>query len=392
MSKSPGARRRLSVAVALVLIFGHSQPVRADLAGDGQAAFDDRDYAQAEELWRKAAAQGSPRAMLGLGLLRDLGLGSARDPAAAFAYYREAAALGLADAQFNVGVMLDSGVGTQREPLQAAGWYGRAAAKGHARARYNLGLLFSQGDGVPRNTDLARYWLQSVSDELPAATDHLRNLALPSPDQRGFAAPVPLEAGIIRADAATGADARVELSWASGPSVFGMPFLVEIVTRPGPGKALRQTEATETHSSAISLPVDDTAGQIAWRVSRRDADAQRYAASPWQLVEQGEAPAPLGIIRIDVWEQDGAAAKFAEDLIRVFEAAGYWTQIQPTDARQGQSSSVSYAYEADLDLARDLAVSLPGIAVREPTLDPDAQASPGMAVLHLVGGRPTPVE
>ena len=95
----------------------------------GAAAFDAKDYAAADALWRQEAASGSPAAMQGLGYLRDLGLGQPRDSDKAFAWYVKAAKAGHAPGAFNVGVLLDGGSGAASDLKRAAVWYGRSPSR-----------------------------------------------------------------------------------------------------------------------------------------------------------------------------------------------------------------------------------------------------------------------
>lgn len=376
---------RRAAAVLAVSILGlliDALPLAAQPA-DGQAAFDAQDFARAESLWRAEAAQGSAPAMLGLGLLRDLGLGSPRDPAGALRWYLEAANLGLAEAQFNVGVMLDSGIGLRRQPLAAAAWYGRAAAGGNARASYNLGLLFAAGDGVEPNADLARFWLSQAAALLPAAQARLQTLALDEPETRTLSAPTPLGGGIIRA-----ARPRAELAWAAGPAPEDIAFRVEIVRRADASAPAVMLYSEQTEASAIRVELENPDGQLAWRVFRVTPGGRRYAAGPWQVLQDdGEAiSVPRGVLQIRHTPTDVAAARFAVELLRVFDRAGYWTDIRTDAPASPGGSSVSHAFAQDADLAADIAAFLPGLSARDVQLVPDMSASPGAVVVTLVGG------
>ena len=389
LSKFLGDRGCQSVwAGALSLSLGLALSAGADPLGDGQQAFEARDFARADAVWQAAADEGSAEAMVRLGLLRDLGLGGPRDAAAALALYLKAARLGLAEAQFNAAVLLDSGDGVARDPRAAAGWYGRAAANGHVRARYNLGLILAAGDGVPRNADLARYWLEDVGGGLPAAADRLANLAPPPPGQRRLEPPIPLSAGLVPRDPARSGPIRAEMAWAGAPAARALPFRVEIARRDRPSDPARMVFSDDVPGSALRVDLAGTTGRLVWRVSRVGPAASRYAAMPWQVFDQAgdEGEAPSGLIRIQVSPGDAAASRFARDLIRVFDATGYWTEIVETAAPPDAGSAVSYAYDADAALARDIALSLPGLGAGSMSFVTDPQRSPGMVVLRLIGG------
>lgn len=370
------------LAFGIIGLLTASPPSAAQIL-DGQAAFDAQDFAEADRLWRAEAAQGSASAMLGLGLLRDLGLGGSRDPAGALRWYLEAANLGLAEAQFNVGVMLDSGIGLNRQPLAAAAWYGRAAAGGNARASYNLGLLFAEGDGVDQNTDLARFWLSEAASSLSAARLRLESLEPADPQTRALFAPTPLGGGIVEAPRP-----RVELAWAARPGPEGTGFHVQIARRPDAAAATDRLISEQTQASAVRIDLDDTAGQLAWRVFRLSREDGRYASGPWQVLQNdgGTVSPPQGLLQILHAPDDAAAGRFAEELRAVFDRAGFWTDIRTDAPEAPAASAVSHAFAQDADLAAAIAAFLPGLSGRDVRSVPDASASPGMVVVTLVGG------
>ncbi len=130
---------------------------------DGQQAFDTGHFSEALAAWSPLAAEGDPKAELGLGVLYDLGDGVAQDAATALRWYRKAADAGLPDAELNVAVMYDSGRGTPRDAAAAAQWYARAAAHHDHRAEYDLAQLYAAGDGVPKNGTVAEAWLRAAA-------------------------------------------------------------------------------------------------------------------------------------------------------------------------------------------------------------------------------------
>nr|WP_281390459.1 hypothetical protein [Paracoccus amoyensis] len=318
--------------------------------------------------------------MFGLGLMRDLGMGRARDPSGALRWYLGAANLGLADAQFNAAVMLDSGVGFQRQAHAAAAWYGRAASNGNLRASYNLGLLFADGDGVPLNADLARLWLTDAAAVLSAAEERLRDLAEPAPKDRSLGGIIPLGGDLVSA-------VRAEMVWAAGPGPEGIPYRVEIMGRISDKTFATQLFAGDTEKSAMTVQLANTVPQMVWRVLRIDPAGPDYAASPWQmLASDGEARAPRGVLQIRCLSTDIAAHRFARELADVFTRAGFWTQLSFDDSVTTDASRVSYAYPSDVDLARQIAEFLPGMTAENVAYQPDDAAFAGSVVLHLVGG------
>ncbi|MBC7737226.1 MAG: sel1 repeat family protein [Candidatus Saccharibacteria bacterium] len=357
---------RLAVAAGLA-ICSLACPASAQSFPDGAAAFAAKDYAAAATLWKQEAGGGSADALLQLGLLHDLGLGTARDQAAAFDYYLQAAELGLADAQFNVAVMLDAGTGVDRDHQAAAVWYARAALTGNARAAFNLGLMYRDGSGVPVNPDLASYWLNRVSTAIPAATQALN--ALKPAEVGPHTAPVPSPALIVR----KGAGFATDLVWTASPDPVGSIFVVQVA------KADATFVDYRTAGSALSVPVSIKGGQ--WRVATVDPRGPRYFASPWQ--HQTEDDAPKGLLRIVVPAADPRAAKLAANLTAVAQSGGLVVSIAPT-LSPASASGVQYRFRQDAGLAKDVAALLPGFAATQPELSEDLESGPGEIVVTLV--------
>jgi len=104
-------------------------------------------------------AQNNPEAQYNLGTFYESGQGVPQDYAQAVDLYRRAANQGLAAAQFNLGLLYDNGQGVDRDYAQAAQWYLKAAEQGLPRAQYNLGTMYANGQGVAVNLVEAYFWL-----------------------------------------------------------------------------------------------------------------------------------------------------------------------------------------------------------------------------------------
>jgi hypothetical protein len=118
---------------------------------EGMRVYDQKDYAKAAKLFRKAAEAGNASAQFELGLIYDDGQGVAQDYKQAMAWYEKAAAQGNAPAQYNLGVLYGQGHGVAQDPKQAASWYEKAAAQGFAPAQAALGSLYDDGQGVEQD-------------------------------------------------------------------------------------------------------------------------------------------------------------------------------------------------------------------------------------------------
>lgn len=161
------------------------------LTNQGLASFSVGRFAEALQVWQRAAETGDGQAALYIGLSNDLGRGVPQDSQAAKSWYERAAALGNMVAMFNVGVLYDSGTGGPRDPAMAAEWYRKAAAQGMGRAAYALGLMHERGDGVSRDRKQAvRYFRQALTSGVPAARARLAALGEQVDSVRRDAPPV----------------------------------------------------------------------------------------------------------------------------------------------------------------------------------------------------------
>jgi TPR repeat protein len=120
-------------------------------------------YAEARELYEKAAEKGHPAAINGLGHMYMAGDGVPRDYARARALYEKAAAAGSAAAMTNLGLLYDRGLGVPRSHVMAFRWYERAAERGDAVGTHNLALLYGGGQGVARNAGTAGRYLLAAA-------------------------------------------------------------------------------------------------------------------------------------------------------------------------------------------------------------------------------------
>lgn len=165
------------VLAALFLALLAAPGVRAG-GGDGVAAYERGDYAEAVATLRPLAEQGRAEAQFYLGQMYRKGEGVPRDRAEAASWYARAAAQGLVSAQYNLGQMYRTGQGVPRDPVRAAHWYRRAAEQGHPRAQDNLGLMYAAGQGVPRDRAEAYAWLALAAGRLDGRAERHRGALL----------------------------------------------------------------------------------------------------------------------------------------------------------------------------------------------------------------------
>jgi hypothetical protein len=160
--------RHLLAVFAAATVLG--APAMAGPLEDGIAAYREKDYAKAAELWRPLAEQGQAAAQYLLGTLYVDGNGVIQNDAVAFMWFQRAAIQGDAAAQYNVGASYAGGKGVQRSDADAAKWFLRAANQGGVFAQLNLGLLYAAGNGVPQDNVEAFKWLELAFFSLPASS------------------------------------------------------------------------------------------------------------------------------------------------------------------------------------------------------------------------------
>jgi len=142
--------RCLVILILALLVPGLVVPglARAEIADaafrNGLAAFNEGDYARAQEAWVPLAGSGDAKAQTGLG----------------FMYY--------------------SGRGVARDSERAAAFFQRAAEQGEPTAQLFLALMHFKSDGVPKNAPLAMMWVElALAGGQPDAF-HLRGAIMQS--------------------------------------------------------------------------------------------------------------------------------------------------------------------------------------------------------------------
>jgi hypothetical protein len=369
---SPGGNVRRRLAPALAGLLALAPPCAQAQDGAAESAFETRDWDLARAIWQRQARDGSPRALLGLGNLADLGVFGPRDPAEALRLYRLAAAGGLADGFFNVAALLETegGAGAAQAPL----WYSCAAEAGHPRAQYALGLLHAAGQGVPANPDLARHWLGLAADDVPAAQRALQRLDPGRPG--GLAAPRPLGAVLLRRDDAP----RACLAWSGPPQPPGTTYRVEFVS--GRSQTIEASGGVLTTASAVEVPLPGDSRATLWRVVALADGGGSYRASDWQALDgaAGLEP-PVASVSLRTRPGDPAAERLARRLGAQMARSG--AIVSYSDAGpDARASSVGFTFAEDAGLAARVAAFVPGDPPVRRT--DDAATAPGEVVVTLV--------
>jgi len=139
---------------AIIILLLLARPVAADFAA-AEAAEQRGDVAAAYQACKTDAEAGDARCQNYLGVLSELGRGTAQDAAEAVRLFRLAALQGFAAAQYNLGRHYAAGLGVRKEEAEAARWYGMAAEQGSPAAQNALAILDATGRGVPRDREAA---------------------------------------------------------------------------------------------------------------------------------------------------------------------------------------------------------------------------------------------
>ncbi|SJM89369.1 putative Beta-lactamase [Crenothrix polyspora] len=126
-----------------------------------------KDNAQAEKWYRKAAEQGYVLAQTDLGTLYM----EEKDNVQAVKWFRKAAEQGYAPAQTWLGKMYAEGKGLAKDEAQAVAWHRKAAEQGYAFAQMNLGWMYLEGKGVAKDEDQGTKWFMKGKEQLGCVVD-----------------------------------------------------------------------------------------------------------------------------------------------------------------------------------------------------------------------------
>ncbi|MCX7288225.1 MAG: tetratricopeptide repeat protein [Rhodobacterales bacterium] len=149
------------VLTAAVLLLAPVPSAQAEEDGDFAALkarqlYVAKDYTAAFAVALPLAEAGVPRAQTLVGVMYDLGLGTAADPAKALQWYEKAAAQGFPQAFHNLGNVHDRGeLGVPEDDVMARDYYSRAVAQDFGPSFGNLAIMLREGEGGPVDMELA---------------------------------------------------------------------------------------------------------------------------------------------------------------------------------------------------------------------------------------------
>lgn len=137
----------------------------AEQYNKGIEYYNQEDYVEAVEWFKKAAEKKHVEAQFYLGECYDLGQGVTKNKVEAMKWFRKAAEQGHADAQFRMGCFYYGGSYVAEDLAEAEKWFRKAAEQGHASAQRNLGIMYKVGDGVNKDITEAIKWFRKAAEQ-----------------------------------------------------------------------------------------------------------------------------------------------------------------------------------------------------------------------------------
>ena len=195
--------KRFVLAALAVLMTATTAFAEDASYSDGLAAFSQKQYTTAIEIWSPLAEGGHVGAQFNMGRMYDEGVGVVENDIVAVSWYKRAAAsdfapamvqyalalidgkgtvidyvegyavmlraadAGDAEAQFQMGKFYRDGVVVAPDYYEAVRWYQAAAAQNHARAQYRIGFMYGSGYGVAQDFVQAYYYYGLAADRMP---------------------------------------------------------------------------------------------------------------------------------------------------------------------------------------------------------------------------------
>jgi hypothetical protein len=160
-------------ALLVTPVWAQQAPAKEDPVKAGVEAYERGDYKTAVDLWRPAAIKGNADAQFNLGQAYKMGRGVPTDLKQAEEWYRRAAAQGHEEGEANYGLALfENG-----KRAEAAPWLERGVARGNPRTQYVLGIMLFNADGVAKDWVRAyALMVRASSTGLEAATKALAQM------------------------------------------------------------------------------------------------------------------------------------------------------------------------------------------------------------------------
>lgn len=147
-----------------------------------------KDYIKALAFYKKAANNGSLKAMDSIGYMYGTGAGVTKNSSKAVEWFRKAAEGNCADSQRNLAIMYDAGLGVEKNPKIALTWYLKAAKQGNTGAQHTMGIRYQEGEGVEQSQEMSVMWFLNAAKQGHAqsqcdlGTHYLKGKGVPKDD------------------------------------------------------------------------------------------------------------------------------------------------------------------------------------------------------------------
>ena len=131
----------------------------------GASFFNEKDYTEAVNWYRKSAEQGHAGGQANLGYMYRNGFGVTKDYIESVKWYRKSAEQGDAVGQVNLGYMYRNGFGVTQDYVEAVKWYRKSADQGNAVALRNMGVVYENGYGVAQDyVEAVKWYRKSIEN------------------------------------------------------------------------------------------------------------------------------------------------------------------------------------------------------------------------------------
>lgn len=141
-----------------------AQSTPKELVEFGRKAYQNKQYTNAYNYFKRAYDMGDGMAAMEIGYLHYFGQGRKKDDAAAYRFFTEAAEQGVPKANVMRGnLYYYGGAGLKKNLTKAAECYRQSAELGEVGGQSWLAKLYEKGEGVPKDIDKATYWYQKAA-------------------------------------------------------------------------------------------------------------------------------------------------------------------------------------------------------------------------------------
>ena len=131
----------------------------------GAAYYNEKNYTEAVNWYRKSAEQGNASGQANLGYMYRNGYGVTIDYTESLKWYRKSAEQGDAIGQVNLGYMYRNGFGVAQDYTEAVKWYLKSAEQGNPVALRNMGVVYENGYGVTKDDAEAVKWYRKSVEQ-----------------------------------------------------------------------------------------------------------------------------------------------------------------------------------------------------------------------------------